>query len=486
MHTFDVLAIDLGASNGRGIIGRFDGDKLLLDEVHRFHHQAVQLGGHNYWNFLSIFDHVQNCIAKATANADIRSMGVDSWAQDYGLLDDQNNISGLIHTYRDIRTTGLLEKLWEHFAPQQIFRLTGMQPSPICTLLQLVSMLENEKATIRNAKTLLFLADLINFFLTGFKGCNTTVASLSLLYDPFKRCWQREIIKGMQLPDIFPELVEPGTIIGALDKDIAPGMRCDRLEVCAVTSHDTLSAMDFIPDTGETLLISSGTWSVLGCRIGEPDISASAYDDIFLNELGYGNQFFLLRNITGMWILQEVMREWSKEGYEADFNTLGQAALSSAYRGYIDVDKEAFASPGNMQRKIFDYIKQTGQTAPSDRIETYKCILTGLALKYKRMIDRLESLSGKKFTSVHIVGGGAKNTALNTMVASLCGVPVYAGPYESAAMGNLLCQLIAKKEIDEGEASGIVRRSCEIKTVTPSDPGHLTELYEVFRSSLEA
>ena len=483
MRTFDVLAIDLGASNGRGIIGRFDGDKLKLEETHRFQHESVQMGGHNYWNFLSIFDHVKTCIRKAAADTDIQSVGIDSWAQDYGLLDAQDNMLGLIHTYRDSRTANIQEKLLEAFSPMEIFKKTGTRHNPIATLIQLASMLEHEKATISSAKTFLFLADLINFFLTGYKGCNPTVASISLLYDPFNRCWQREMIDAMGLPDIFPELVLPGTMIGALKDDIAQELQCGRMDVCAITSHDTLSALDFIPDTDEKLLISSGTWSVLGCKIDEPDISAGAYDDIFLNELGYGNQFFLLRNITGMWIVQEVMREWRREGYEADFDALNPAALNSGYRGYIDVDRVEFASPGNMQQKVLDFLAQTSQSAPPGKAEIYKCILNGLALKYKKLIDRLEIISDKKFTSVHILGGGAKNTALNTMVASLCGVPVYAGPYESTAMGNVLCQLIAKKEIDASQASEIMKKSCEIRTVEPSEPGYITELYEVFRSA---
>ncbi len=485
MNTFDVLAIDLGASNGRGIIGSFDGNKLALKETHRFTHQAVSLNGHHYWDFLNIYNNVISCIKSAVKDDDkyIRSIGIDSWAQDYGLLDADRNLLGLVHTYRDTRTTDMPKKLMKKYSPQQIFNMTGICYNNICTLFQMMSMLEYEQVSIKNAKSFLFLADLINFYLSGYQGCNTSVASLSLMYDPFIKNWNTSLIDEMGLPNIFPQLVNPGTTIGKLNSEIVSGTDRDDLDICAVTSHDTISALDFIPDKGRRFIISSGTWSVAGHRISKPNISTEAYEGNFISELGYNGQFYLLRNITGLWIIQEVMREWNDEGFRADFNTLNAAALKSDYQGFIDVDSTEFALPGDMQGKIFRYVKSTGQTLPANRIETYRCILLGLAFKYKQTLDNLERINQEKFEAINIVGGGAKNTALNSLVADLCGIPVLAGPYEATAIGNMLCQLIAQNEISGSlQACEIVERSGDIKEYHPKNLPRITELYNLYLS----
>lgn len=478
MSTFDVLAIDLGASNGRGIVGCLEKDKLIVKELYRFAHRAVALGGHQYWNYLSIYDNIMACINIAVQEADagIRSIGIDSWAQDYGLLDAQDNLLGLVHTYRDTRTQGMSKKLLAKYTEQQLYSMSGVVCLDALTLLQLVSMLENERATIENAKTFLFIADLINFFLTGFKGCNATVASLGMMYDPYKKDWLWPVIHDMGLPDIFPPIVQPGTMIGRYRPEIAAGGAAD-IAICAVTSHDTLSALDFIRPR-HNFVISSGTWSVAGYKIDVPDTSQSAYAGGFLSELGFDNQFYLLRNITGLWILQEVMREWEQEGCRTDYEALNEAALKSDYCGFIDVDRGEFALPGDMQNKISRYLQNTGQPQPECRADIYKCILLGLALKYRQVLDNAERISGEKFEAVNIVGGGAKNTALNTLTANLLGIPVLAGPYEAAAMGNILCQLIAQKEISGyGQACEILERSCDIKVFMPSFAELFQDIY---------
>jgi rhamnulokinase len=484
MKKLDALAIDLGANSGRGIIGSFDGSKLVLDECHRFYHKAKFLGEHHVWDFAGIYGHVKVCIENALNNPDanIGTIGVDSWSQDYGLLDRENRLLGEVHTYRDLRTQGVAQQLHETFSEKQIYSLTGLTSHPICTLLQIMSMQEKQTDTLESAKTLLFISDLINFYLTGEKRCNTSVAALSLLYSPFSDSWCSEIIDRLDIPDILPQLVSPGETLGKLCDGMAGESNSGKVDVCAVTSHDTLSAFDFIPNQENRVVISSGTWSILGCKTSTPNVSDEGFSKGFINEPGYGNINFLLRNITGMWIAQEVLKEWKQEeNYEVDFETLNIAVQKSSYMGCINVDEPQFALPGNMQKKIYEYLDKTGQSRPADKTEMYRAIVISLAFKYKQSVNWLQTILNKKFEAINIIGGGAKNVALNQITADICGVPVLAGPYEATAIGNILCQLITKSQVGGvGQAGEIIRASFDIKKYEPQTKVSLKDSFEKF------
>lgn len=471
MTTINVLGMDYGASNGRGIVGRFDGQKLTLEEIHRFPNQPVSVASNLYWNILSLFQELKNSIIKAqTASIAISSIGIDTWGVDFGILDKQGNLLSNPHHYRDRRTENISQEVYKMFSEYELFSMTGMKPGFITTLFQLISMKDREAAILDKAETLLFMPCLLSYFLTGNINCEATQASTSLMYSPFTGDWITKLLEKYCLPDILPKINPSNHIIGNVQAEVIDETGIGKVPVISVAQHDTASAIASVPTENQedVVYISCGTWSVLGTTISRPIISREVLESGFCNEIGYNNEIMFVKNITGLWILQECVRDWAKEGYKIDYEHMGDHALKSSFNSYIDVDYEPFQYPGNMTQKIIDCCKKLGQQPPKNKEEVYKCIIHGLAVNYKKTIEQLKTMTGKGFKSIHIVGGGSKDKALCQMTADLTGLEVMAGPSEATVVGNIMSQLIALGEIGHvTELPELIKNSFHIKNYAP-------------------
>lgn len=464
MKTVNVLAMDYGASNGRGIIGGFDGEKLVIEEIHRFPNHVVSCMTGMYWDILSLFNEIKNTLLKVkNKSIEISSVGIDTWALDFGVLDSQGNLLGNPHSYRDPRVNEVIDEVFRTIPAYEIFSKTGMIPSTIFTLFQIVSMKYKEKAFLEKGDAFLFMPDLLNYFLTGFKSCDSTQASSSLLYSPFTKSWITEFSERLGIPNRFPDLIKPpGHVVGNISRQICDETGVEGVPVISVASHDTASAIAAVPavDKENVVYISCGTWSVLGTSLKQPFVSEEAMSKGFNNEIGYNEEIMFVKNITGLWILQECEREWAVEGYKVDYRHMIESAEQSTFDSWIDVESGEFSQPGNMCMKVAEYCKRTGQQIPGSKEEIFKCIIMGLAHKYKETIDQLAKLLGKQFSRIHIIGGGSRNGYLCRITSKLTGLEVVAGPYEAAATGNIIAQLITLGYVkNASESVDIIKKS---------------------------
>ncbi len=466
MKTLNVLGIDIGASHGRGYCGAFDGTTLALREIHRFPNQPVAIHASIYWDILSLFNEVRNCVLKTRAGSiPISALGIDTWSQDFGILDSLGNLLGNPHTYRDIRTEHIFTEIGSSITTREIFARTGMHAYPFGTLFQLISMKSREKAVLEKADKLLFIPNLLSYFLTGNLNCDSTLASVSLLYSPFTHTWLEDFFSRFEIPPLMPGIRSGCGVIGNVTGGFLQDTGCGRLPVISVIQHDTASSAFAVPveDLEEIIFISSGTWSVLGTMVGKPILSEAVYNSSFNNELAYGDQTMLLQNITGLWILQECAREWSQEGYQIDYLHMEEIAIRSKFRSSIDPDQVEFARPGNMTAKIAGHCQETGQRVPQNKEETYQCIVNGLACKYAQSVQELKRLLNKEFQRIYITGGGARNGYLCSQTARLTGMDVVAATPRATVVGNIMSQLMVLGEIrNRSEAVEVIQRSFPI------------------------
>lgn len=482
-----LLGFDFGASNGRAIHGAFDGERLLIKEVHRFANEPVMVGDTLYWDILRLFSDMRQGLANATrAGVTPASIGIDTWGVDFGLLDrDGRLLANPVH-YRDARTDGMIEYACGAVGKEKIFEHTGLAFMPFNTLYQLLALQRARDATLEHAKTLLFTPDLLAYFLTGEKGTEYTIASTAQLTDPRTRNWSGPVFDAFGLPrGIFTEIREPGAVRGALRASIRAelGMRGETL-VVAGAQHDTAAAVAAVPASAKRFAyISSGTWSLLGAETASPVISPGVMAANYTNEGGVNFTTRVLKNIMGMWIIQECRRTWLKEGACEDF--AGLAALAEAaepFRSLFDPDEERFLAPGDMPSRIRAYCAETGQPPPETRGQMARAIYESLALKYRWAVRRLErDILGGEVECLHIVGGGSNNTLLNRMTADAVKKPVLAGPGEATAIGNLLVQAMALGAVDSLAAlRAVVRASFETVEFLPRDGAKWDDAYGRF------
>ena len=464
MRQLCALAIDLGASGGRGVAGHFDGGALTLTQVHSFPNNIIQVRGSYFWDILHLYNETTAAIRKAANNGPV-SVAIDGWAQDFGLLDERGNLLGNVHSYRDPHSAGMKEKFSGMMPDEAFYAHTGLKPADIMSLFQLMGIRELEKAAYEAAETFLFVPDLIQYFLTGEKSCNITLAALSGLFDIHGRAWSEPVLNKTALKRVFPPLAKTGERIGNIRYLDDAG----HIQAISVAAHDTMSALAFIPERDErTIVLSSGTWSVLGHTLRQPVPSLDAMRMGLLNEVGFGEDLFLLKNLTGLWIEQELRREWNEGNDRDSLEKLRMAAQNSGYQGVFDSQIPEFATPEHMERKIMDALIKAGQPPPGDRAALYRCVLHSLARQYQSAIEDFETLSSRKFEKICVVGGGSKNALLNQLTADACGKPVVAGPAESTAIGNILAQLIALGELKDAEqARELVCRSFKRETFLP-------------------
>ena len=486
------LAVDLGAESGRAVLGRFDGGRMTLEEVHRFPNVPVRLPDGLHWDVLRIVEEAKNGIARAVSNGEpIESLGVDSWGVDFGLLDRDGCLIANPYHYRDPRTEGMEERALDRMPREEIYGTTGVQFMPINTLYQLLAM--EGSPLLQAAETLLLIPDLIGYWLTGEKACESTIASTTQLCDARSGGWSPEVLERMRLPGrIFGEIFPPGTQLGTLLPEVAEETGAkERLPVTAVASHDTASAVVAVPAESENFAyISSGTWSLVGVELPKPAIAPEGMRANFTNEGGFGGTTRFLKNVMGLWLLQECRRAWAREGREYSYEELTSLARAAPAAGpLLDPDHPSFLPPGDMPGRIRRFCRATRQSPPEEPGEVARCVLESLALKYRWSLERAEEITGRRAEVVHVVGGGVQNTLLCQLTADATRRPVRAGPVEATALGNLMVQAYARGYLGSlEEIRAAVRRSpVEIHDYHPSGSADEWDgAYERLRGVMDA
>jgi rhamnulokinase len=486
--TKNFLAVDLGASSGRVLLGQWDGARFSLNELCRFPNGPVNALGHLYWDTLRLWADIKTGLARysAQSNAPLAGIGVDTWGVDYVLLDRAGYLLGNPYHYRDARTDGILERAFQRLPRSWIYERTGIQFMQINTLFQLYSMLESAHPQLECADLLLMVPDYFNYLLTGQKACEYTIATTSQMLNARHRSWDGELLEKLGLPTrILPPIIPPGTILGQLRPEVVAETGLGQAApVVAPGSHDTASAVAAIPELdGGSAYISSGTWSLMGVEIPEPIINTQALDLNFTNEGGIGGTIRFLKNIAGLWLLQESRRHWQAEGQDFSWEQLlAQAERAEAFRTVIDADAPEFLSPGDMPAKVRAYARKTGQAEPESVGQVVRCCLEGLALKYRWGLGSLEALTGHRLETIRVVGGGSLNSLLCQFTADACDRPVVAGPVEATALGNLMMQAIATGLLaDLAQGRQALAASLERRSYTPRPSAAWGEAYARFQ-----
>ena len=472
MAELKMLAIDLGASSGRGIVGSFDGEKLTLRENHRFSNDPMYVNGRFTWDILRIYFEIKNSITKTIIDGDdIASMGIDTWGVDYGMVDKNGRLMANPIHYRDTRTENVTDYVKNFVSPEEIYNVTGIQAIDFNTLNQLAVEKRDNAEGFDRADKILFIPDLLNYFLTGKMATEYTIASTGMILDANSRKISSELISKLGIPESkFAPMVEPGTNLGALLPSITDEVGKNRIQVYTTASHDTASAVIAVPATDKDFIyISSGTWSLMGAELDAPLINDATRAANLTNEGGAMGTIRFLKNIMGLWIIQESRRQWKREGKDYSFAQMeAWAKECTPFRSLINVDYKSFGTPGNMPEKIREYCRMTGQPVPESVGEIVRCIYESLALKYRYTVDTIGQLRGKPATMINVVGGGTKDKFLSQMTADACGIPVCAGPEEATAIGNLIMQCIAQGAIkDLAQAREVVANSFEMKHYQP-------------------
>lgn len=481
-----VLAFDFGASSGRAIIGTLDNGKITLNEVHRFSNDPVTVNGTFYWDVLRLFHEIKQGLLKAKQAGGFDSIGIDTWGVDFGLLDkDGVLLENPVH-YRDKRNIGMVEKAAKYIGKDEMYKLTGIQFMDFNTAFQLLSIKENRPELLARAESLLFMPDLFAYFLTGNKVSEYSIATTSQLVDINTRDWSKEMLEKLGLPEkIFNRIVPSGSVTGYLSDEICEELGLEKVPVIAVCGHDTQSAVTAVPSEKEDFaFISSGTWSLFGTETKKPIVNDLSYSFNVTNEGGFGYSTAFLKNICGLWLIQESRRQWIREGKEYSYAELEKAALrEKPFARFIDPDAPEFAVPGNLPARITEYCRRTGQSVPENEGQTVRCIYESLALRYRAVLEGIEKCTGKNYDSLNVVGGGTKDTLLCKMTADACNITVYAGPIEATVMGNVAVQLISGGDIaDVIEARRIIANSGQLKCYSPENTAAWDEAYEKFKS----
>ena len=484
------LAFDLGAESGRAIIGTLENGKLVLDEVHRFVNPTGKLQGRMVWNVLAQWEHLKQGLKNAR-RVPLTGIGVDTWGVDFGLLDASGQLLGDPMMYRDPCTGPAFEAALAKVPRADIYAATGIQFMAINSLYQLLALKAAGDVKLKAAAKLLFMPDLFNYLFSGVAKAEATIASTSQMYDPREKTWATGLLEKLDVrADLLPPVVPPGTVLGKLLPEVADECGVETADgkhgpdVIAVGGHDTASAVAAVPAerANDWCYVSSGTWSLLGVEQPEPNLTDLARQYDFTNEAGVAGTVRLLKNIAGLWLVQECRRQFALDGYEHSYVELTQmAARSKPFQALIDPVAPPFSQPGHMPGKITQFCHATGQRPPLTRGDIVRCCLDSLAFKYRQTLLQLEHLVGRKLTKIHIVGGGGQNGLLNQLTADVCQRDVYAGPTEATAIGNIVVQAIATGAIATlADGRKLVRDSFPIKHFKPEPVAKLDELEKRF------
>ncbi|MFC1634826.1 rhamnulokinase family protein [Planctomycetota bacterium] len=482
------IAVDLGAESGRVMLGTVSVDKITLEEIHRFGNGPIKEDGSLRWDFHRLLTEIKAGIGKAAKAAvpQVAGIGIDSWGVDFGLLDADGKLIENPYHYRDSRTNGITEKAFELISKRDIYENTGLQFLPFNSVYQLLAMRLTNSGVLGKAKNLVFIADLFSYFLCGKVFAEYSLASTSQFMDMRTGQWSKEILDGLSLPmDIMPEIVDSGTVVGPLTAEVADEIGCGPIPVIAIGSHDTASAVVAVPAVGDAdwAYLSSGTWSLMGIEVPKAIINDKTFQYDFTNEGGVEKTIRLLKNIMGLWLMQECRRQWQREGTDLSYAELAaMAEKAEPFTHHIDVDDSSFLAPGEMPRRINDYLTKTGQKPIDDKGQMLRTVLESLALKYRSVMEAMEDVAGKKIDILHIVGGGIQNELLCQFTANALGKKVITGPVEATASGNILMQARAAGQIKSlAEAREILRNSFELKEYNPQQTSLWAERYEKTR-----
>ncbi len=486
----NALAVDLGASNGRVVVGALDDQTIRLQEVHRFANDPVHVGQRLYWDILRLLHEVKQGVSRAhRAFPAIASMGIDAWAVDFGLLDANGELLANPVHYRDVQTAGVARAVGDLLGERWLFERTGIQIMDINTIYQLHAQALRDSVPLREAQSLLLIPDLLRYLLTGRRVGEYSNASTTQLLNLRTRDWDPEILHRLGLrTSLFSEIVQPGTPVGSLSAAVCAELGVPSIPVIAVAEHDTASAVAATPaETEDFVYLISGTWSLMGTELAQPIVTDEALRLNFTNEGGFGRTFRFLKNIMGLWLLQECRRAWEQDGERLSFSEMTQISERAApFRCFVDPDDPMFLRPAHMPRQIQEFCRETGQDAPQSGGEVVRCVMESLALKYRYVFDRIMSLTKQRYSGLHIVGGGVNNQVLCQYTANAVGIPVWAGPDEASSLGNLLVQWIAAGRIaDLREGRAIVRKSFPTTAYQPQDRGAWEQAYAVFCEVVE-
>jgi len=479
------LALDLGAGSGRVILGKLDNGRLEISQLHSFSNEIINVLGHLHWDILGLYrellEGMRRCAADHTSAP--LSIGVDTWGLDFGLLDAQGSLLGMPFSYRDQRTQGAMEEFHSKISRERLYQLTGLEYRPLYTVFQLYSMVRDQNPQLEIATDLLFIPDIFNYFFTGVKKTEFSFAAGSQLYNPATGAWDDEIFAQLTVPkSLMQEIVPTGTVIGELTENICAQTGLKGVPVVAVASHDTSSAVAAVPAAGEDFAyLSSGTWSLLGIESPAPIINEKTYRYCFGSQGGAFGTFIVVKNITGLWLLQECRREWAKTGEYSYGEMMKMAEKAVSPGAIIDPDHPDFLRPASMPAAIAGFCRKTGQPVPQDIGQFVRVIFESLALAYRHTLGLLEDIKGRKSAPLHIVGGGSQNRLLCQFAANATGLPVYAGPAEATAIGNILVQALALGKLSSvAEIREVVRRSFPLDLYEPRPTSYWDEAYERF------
>lgn len=486
------VAIDLGAESGRTILGRIQNSKLKLEEVNRFGNGPVRIGDSLHWDVLRLFDEIKRGLAAVVRDkkVSIAGIGIDTWGVDFGLLGRGDVLLGNPHHYRDPRTNDVMEKAFQRMPREKMFELTGLQFMQFNSVFQLLAMRLANSPLLDIAETFLTMPDLFNFWLTGRKVCEFSNTTTTQLYDPRAKTWAKPIFDKLNLPfGMMPSIVEPGTVLGELRPGICEETGAKSIPVIAPACHDTGSAVAAVPaEKGSNwAFLSSGTWSLMGMEVPQPIIDERSRRYNFTNEGGVANTFRFLKNIMGLWLVQECRRKWERAGKAYGYDQLSElAAASKPFTHWVDPDDTSFLAPGDMPARIVEFCRRTGQTAPAAPGPMVRCCLESLAMKYRYVLECLEECTGRKVDVIHVVGGGSQNKLLCQMTADATGRRVVTGPVEATAAGNVIVQAIATGALkDIHEARTLIRKSFELKTYEPQGTEEWAGPWERFRKNMQ-
>jgi len=481
----------MGASSGRHVLGLFDGNLLRLEEVYRFENGPVEVADHLYWDLLGQWSHIRQGLQAAGGKFgnDITSVGVDTWGVDFGLLGRDDELLGNPYHYRDSRTNGMMEKAFGIVDREEIFRHTGLQFMQLNTLYQLLAMKLSGSPLLDIAESMLMVPDLFHWLLTGVKCNEMTEASTSQFYNPVKGDWSNELLDKFSLPTrILGHITPPGTTLGPLRTNLVAETGLGAAKVVLPGSHDTASAVMAVPAHSrpgvppDWCYISLGTWALMGIESPQPVVNDSVLNFGFTNEGGIGDTTTLLKNTTGLWLVQECRRTWNQAGENLDWEALNQlSAAAPPLRSFVDPNAPDFMAPGDMPEAIRAFCQRTGQPVPDEKGAVVRCALESIAMKFREVLGMCEQLAGRRIETIHIVGGGTKNRQICQAAADACGRYVVAGPVEATAIGNIMTQAIAAGDVASVvEARDVIRRSFPVEEYEPQNTAAWDEASERF------
>jgi rhamnulokinase len=486
MKNKSFLAFDIGATSGRSILGTIVDGRLQTKELTRFPNQLLRIGDHYHWNIYSLYEHLKSALSAAgNEDVEIISAGIDTWGVDFALLAKDGSILGLPFAYRDPHTEGMPEKFFRKIPRSEVYGLTGIQVMNFNSLYQLFALKEASSSILDAAAGMLFMPDALSYLLTGNKVTEYTIASTSQILNPKTKQFESSLLEAAGVsPSILGTIVMPGQRVGTLRDDLAEESGLGRIPVISVAGHDTASAIAAIPAENERFAyLSSGTWSLMGIEVKDAIINEDTFSMNFTNEGGVEGTTRLLKNITGMWLLEQCLGEWKKEGVSYSWDALLELAVSVApFRSLIDPDHPSFSNPESMTRAITDFCRATGQPEPAQHAESIRCIFESLALKYKSVLGKTVKLAPFPVERLHVIGGGSKNRLLNQWTADAIGLPVLAGPSEATAIGNIMIQAKAAGVVGSlSEMRGIIRKSVPMEEFTPQQESGWEENIQRFK-----